>query len=202
MHKKVYGITGYGQGDHWCEQGANWYFNKWHCVDETGLDTTIRIDRHTKNIECPSNNGKDCLRGNDDVCKTGAVNVLHRQLVCGPDHIVQYPSTNPYLTTDDHWCKRGNAYFFATGDWICGKDLGLSDIPFRLNFNGDIECGSNNGRDCFWGGNCNSNIASITKPLACGRAHQNNYNMPGYNSKEHWCYSLANWFFTPNRRWQ
>jgi len=69
MHKSVHGSEGYGNSEHWCEKGRQWFFNTWHCGDETGLPTSIRIDWTTKNVECLSSNGKDCVLNDIKACQ-------------------------------------------------------------------------------------------------------------------------------------
>ena len=48
---------------HWCSKAYNYYFKKWHCPKETGIQTAIKLDPHTGNSMCLSLNGKDCLFG-------------------------------------------------------------------------------------------------------------------------------------------
>ncbi len=74
-----------------------------------------------------------------------------------------------------------------SGNWTLYNVGNGYTAPIRLNENGDIECMSSNGWDCYWSTNIsdtNSNINNppldATKPNIC--------NIDGYSNKEHWCY--------------
>jgi hypothetical protein len=201
-HQAIYGITGYDQPDHWCTQGRDYYHSKWHCNDVTGYAIGMRVNFNTRNVECLSLDGINCIWGDLNACKNPPTAGV-KPLQCGGIH-AQYYGTTGYNYPEDHWCKGGNAFFFATGEWICGGDMGISDIPFRLNMkSGDMECYSLNGRDCAWGSGSRtstnyedfmtSNPAN-TRPLTCGPMHNSVYGMPGYGGAGHWCDITYNWW--------
>jgi len=62
MREKI-GNTGYNIKNHWCRKGYNWYFKTWHCEPETGINTAIKINPKSFNVECISKNGRDCVWG-------------------------------------------------------------------------------------------------------------------------------------------
>jgi len=210
MHKEVHGIEGYGNSDHWCEIGRKWYFNNWHCNEEHGLPTGIRIDSTTKNVECLSSNGKDCVT-DFRACQRAKTSRRHckftKPLRCGSENMKLFNNTNPYYDPLQNWCKLGNKFLFGETDWICGGDLYGQDIPFRYNTFGDIECFSINGKDCAWGFGTGTKCTEYVKnnirnvnPVACGAMHQAIYGGDGYSSKEHWCRKLMDSFVLTTRK--
>ncbi|OQR85635.1 protein kinase [Achlya hypogyna] len=74
----------------------------------------------------------------------------------------------------------------ATTDWACVRINGAIDA-FRVNEDGDIECGSKDGRSCTWvqsKGKCDSTPSDA---LACGAMHKRIYGITGYDDPTHWC---------------
>lgn len=55
--------------NHWCYKGKQFFYEKWHCSDETYLDTGIKLDPATNNVECLSIDGANCVWNNEDACK-------------------------------------------------------------------------------------------------------------------------------------
>ena len=81
------------------------------------------------------------------------------------------------------------------GSWRCIASVG---VPLRVNDQGNIECMSRNGRDCFWPGSkvpqrsCEAVLEAWRdyaqmRPLACGRSHKRLYRFTGYGRSTHWC---------------
>jgi hypothetical protein len=198
-HQAIYSITGYDDPDHWCSQGRVYYHSKWHCKNVTGYAIGMRVNLKTRNIECLSTDGVNCIWNDLNACKNPPIGV--KPLQCGRIH-AQYYGTDGYHYPTDHWCKGGNAFFFATGEWTCGGDKGISDIPFRLNIkSGDMECFSTNGKDCAWGNGTSpacetymADNAADLKPLTCGPMHNSIYGGPGYGTANHWCDITYNWW--------
>jgi len=195
MHLRVWGGRGYGDPNHWCQKGYDWIYNRWHCKDESGIDTGIRLDPITKNVQCLSMNGKDCVWGDFGACtRARDAGQFYQPLTCGAYHITQWGAPNPYYAVDGHWCKYGNAFFQNTQEWICAGDILSLDTPIRMNPNGDVECFSNNGRDCAWGNGTGPKCVQYIQanlnnqnPLVCGRMHLNTYGGDGYSDTNHWC---------------
>jgi hypothetical protein len=81
--------------------------------------------------------------------------------------------------------------------WRCISDIG---VPLRKNAAGDVECMSENNRDCMWGDmarckqllNWNPPPGQI-KPLACGAMHTQKWGGSGYDNAAHWCRRGRDW---------
>ena len=168
------------------------------CHEETGLKTGIRLSRNGQ-VECISKNGKDCVWGElgNKICqKLKTCRKTRRtikRLSCGND-FKRIWGHNGYRFPTGHWCKKGFAFFFYTGHWLCKPRTGLS-TPVRLAINGDIECISKNGKSCIWGveglDRCKSIIrrygGRTRRRLRCGRRHKRIYKFSGYRKRSHWC---------------
>lgn len=208
MHQRVHGSLGYGNPIHWCEKGREFFYEDWHCEDETGMDTPIKFDPVTKNVECLSSNGKDCIR-DQNVCANAhkKSNSNWTPLICGSNHQKVYGGQNPYYSDNAHWCKQGNQWLTGTSSWFCGGDSMNIDTPLRYNEQGDMECFSTNARDCAWGNGTgqkcvnyvNNNYKSV-RPLVCGAHHKAIYSGGGYDSKNHWCYNSVLKFVLKGRQ--
>jgi hypothetical protein len=83
-------------------------------------------------------------------------------------------------------CKGRKEY---SSQWKCLPGI---PTPVRINTGGDLECMSQNNRDCLWKGNdaeCNKLLAAPPgdlKPLACGAMHKKEWGGTGYDGG-HWC---------------
>lgn len=210
-HKAVHGIEGYGNVNHWCEIGRKFYFNTWHCQDESEIPTGLRMDWATKNVECLSENGKDCVWNNNAACQRAKVSTRNckwtKPLVCGQQNIKLFNNTNPYYDPKLSWCKVANVFFFGATNWVCGGDKYGFDVPFRYNEFGDIECFSLNGKDCAWGKGTGktctdyiqSNIRNVNA-LKCGAMHLAVHGDDGYSNSKHWCRKLMDNFVLTSRK--
>ena len=79
--------------------------------------------------------------------------------------------------------------------WSCVPQA--TGTPVSFNYDGDVQCWSNDGKNCVWdwASNCSTKLADaiiagadkLVKPLACGEAHKNVYGNTGYQSPDHWC---------------
>ena len=140
-----------GSKSRWCKEGRKFYFKRWMCHDETGLTTGIRLNTNGQ-LECISKNGRDCSWGElgnrlcQKVKKCKATRRRIKPLTCGNGHTRVW-GHNGYRFAASHWCKKGFAFYFYTGHWLCKRRTGIS-TPLRLAINGDIECLSKNKRDC------------------------------------------------------
>jgi hypothetical protein len=182
----------------WCSEAERFYFNRWLCYEETGIKTGIRLSRNG-NVQCLSKNGRDCVWGNygNKVCRKikycRRTQRMMRQLTCGSQKFKKVWGHNGYLFAYDHWCKKGFAFYFYTGNFLCRQSTGMS-TPIRLAINGDMECLSKNRKDCIRGvkSNCQCNrlitkYRSKTSQLRCGKNHKKIYRMSGYRKRSHWC---------------
>jgi hypothetical protein len=207
MSMAIHGTEGFGNGKHWCEQGRQWFFNRWHCSDETGLAASIRVDLFTNNVECLSSNGKDCILNDVNACKSANSDTRPPvSVVCGEKNIHLFNHINPYYDPQHNWCKQGNVYLFGESQWICGGDVSEFNVPFRYNQFGDIECYSTDGRNCAWGNGKGSqcvqfmnNNARNLNPLKCGGMTKALYGTDGYSIKGHWCRVLMDKFILTTR---
>jgi len=71
--------------------------------------------------------------------------------------------------------------------WRCGIS-GLN-APMSIAADGNVQCMSTNGRDCWWG-RCRGRTVprhGKLRPLKCGAMHKRVWGGTGYSSKGHWC---------------
>jgi hypothetical protein len=78
----------------------------------------------------------------------------------------------------------------AAGPWKCVKGY---NAPMRKDTKGDVQCMSNNHKDCTWKENeaqCQAVAATPVvplDPLTCGDGHKAAWGSPGYDNPDHWC---------------
>jgi len=76
------------------------------------------------------------------------------------------------------------------GKWTCIPGI---NTPIR-KYRGEIQCMSENGRDCLWKKNhtdCSAllnSVPSLLNPLNCGVDHKKKWGSTGYDNPNHWCY--------------
>jgi hypothetical protein len=58
---------------------------------------------------------------------------------------------------------------------------------FRLNENGDTQCGSRDGQNCLWVQSLSACSTSPPSSLACGAQYKSINGMTGYGDPNHWC---------------
>ena len=186
---------------------ARFFFHtKWHCSSETGISTGIRLNEKSGNIECLSQNGRDCIWGTygDKMCnkvKTcKQTQASIKPLQCGDIHKRFWGNTG-YNSSQRHWCKIGFGFFYATGRWLCKRQTGIHKL-IRLSNDGEAECASLDGRKCIEGvrtaRQCKNIIlskAARLKTLKCGEEHFRIYRKSGYFTKGHWCQKGFNLFY-------
>jgi len=201
---------GYGVPDHWCEKGRQWFFNTWHCSNESGLPVSIRLDWKTKNVECLSENGKECTTNDDALCRdvnNGKKTCLAANpLRCGKSNVQYFNNANPYYDPKSNWCKLGNEFLFGESQWYCGGDGYGFDTPFRYNSLGDVECFSIDGKECAWGHGTGKECVQYVntnnkylRPLVCGEMHAKVKGGDGYSTTNHWCRVLMDKFVLTTR---
>ncbi|OQS06374.1 kinase [Thraustotheca clavata] len=77
----------------------------------------------------------------------------------------------------------------ASTKWSCMKVNGAIDA-FRINNNGDVECGSLDGTSCDWVKSSSKCDNSPSEALSCGEMHLQLYGITGYDDPNHWCYKV------------
>jgi hypothetical protein len=60
---KISGISGYTTKGHWCKKARKFFYKKWHCPDQTGVDAILKMDLKTFKVKCYSKDKKTCLSG-------------------------------------------------------------------------------------------------------------------------------------------
>ena len=181
-----------------CQEARHFFFRRWHCSSETGLNTGIRINEQSGQVECLSQNGRDCLWGTygDMVCEEvktcSKTQASIKTLQCGNQHSSIF-GFNGYVYSKNHWCKIGFGYFYNTGRWLCINQTGIPNL-LRLGTDGEIECGSTDGRNCIWEMNSQQQCEDMIRTkgsritqLKCGVEHKKYYGESGYHKKGHWC---------------
>jgi len=74
--------------------------------------------------------------------------------------------------------------------WKCVKGF---TAPMRKDAKGDVQCMSNNHKDCVWKpdeAQCQAAAATPVvplDPLTCGDGHKAAWGGPGYDNPDHWC---------------
>jgi hypothetical protein len=78
----------------------------------------------------------------------------------------------------------------APTPWKCLKGF---TAPMRKDAKGDVQCMSNNHKDCVWKADEAQCQAAVTTPvtpldpLTCGDGHKAAWGGPGYDNPDHWC---------------
>ena len=137
---------------HWCFKAVNFFYNKWHCENDTGIDIGIKLNVITGDVMCLSFNGKTCLEGKfaSKICKKANICKKTREklkpIICGINYVKMY-SNFGYNFPSKHWCKKSYAFFKYDGIWYSRKYTGL-DTLITMTTNGDIICVSENEGKC------------------------------------------------------
>lgn len=185
----------YTQHDHWCNSGKKYFFKKWHCPSETGLNVAIKFNKKTWKVQCLSLDGKKCLKGKEasnmcmktEGCKETLRNIIPKSC-----------SKNKNTFAGDNWCKSGYAYFLHSGKFICENKTGI-DIAIRLSRKGNIQCLSNDGETCLKG---LTDIEMCTKAyfketegglkkarnISCGKELKDKTGESGFSTEDNWCF--------------
>jgi len=182
----------YEKKDSWCSEGKRFFFDQWHCEEDTGLTVAIRINEKSFKVECLSTNGKKCATGAAaaKACRKANTCEIFRKKV---KKIACSQSAN--TSSNPNWCQRGFAYFTFNNEYILNNVTGLN-TALRLSKSGLVQCLSTDGKNCVWGLDTLekgtkavlSAIQSKTlKPLSCGKEHTKIYGSPGYDNEKHWC---------------
>jgi hypothetical protein len=162
-------------------------------------------------VECASTDGKNCM---DVKCDDNLIAQYNsatppanlKPLACGCDHNTLHGVTG--YENDTHWCKKHADYYNSQANAIKSEPKKCMAFPwkcingyaYRRNKDGNVECGSNNNRDCVpYGAACKSTIDSWNStnppatmmPLACGCDHNALYGITGYDYDGHWCKTKA-----------
>jgi len=172
-HQKLYGTNGYDNKGHWCNKGLIYFFERYHCPNETGLKVAVIMDKKTGEIKCLSKNLTDCYQGKDlqelcefvNKCKENKrlrAELTNSKTVTIADPMIKKPKTGNigcesnlrdklghvgYQAPGRHWCKEALAYFRYNGEWLVNSQTKMKTIV-RLGEKGDIECLSQDGKTC------------------------------------------------------
>jgi len=84
----------------------------------------------------------------------------------------------------------------------CIGETGV-ETALRVNLNNEVECWSENGKECVFGLSTDEKCAAVVninnksklKPLQCGMHHKELFGTNGYDNKGHWCHKGLNYFF-------
>ena len=154
------------------------------CFPETQINTPIRINLKNQ-IECFSVNGQNCVEGINSLA-------LCKDLVAAKRNTLK-----PVVCSDKDnakWCVLARKFFRR--QWHCPNDTSL-EVAVRIKSNGDIECLTKNGKDCFHGSTAQraclhankcDKFNKRMKRLKCGKEHKRYWGHNGYFfANEHWC---------------
>ncbi|KAF0695111.1 hypothetical protein As57867_014004, partial [Aphanomyces stellatus] len=180
--------------------------SKWSCVNGFSFPMKIASD---DNIECWSNNGRECYVSANCAAVASSNTKPPTTLVCGCKLLALLGYTG--YNDPNHWCNAGKTALGASPpnevctsvptttiatpipsttpipQWTCVKGLAS---PMKIASDGNIECWSNDGKNCAWNVNCDALVASNTEPkapLVCGCKHLAVWGSTGYNNATHWC---------------
>ncbi|KAF0714438.1 hypothetical protein As57867_003854, partial [Aphanomyces stellatus] len=180
--------------------------SKWSCVNGFSFPMKIASDG---NIECWSNNGRECYVSANCAAVASSNTKPPTTLVCGCKLLALLGYTG--YNDPNHWCNAGKTALGASPpnevctsvptttiatpipsttpipQWTCIKGLAS---PMKIASDGNIECWSNDGKNCAWNVNCDALVASNTEPkapLVCGCKHLAVWGSTGYNNATHWC---------------
>jgi len=121
------------------------------CVGETTIEAAVRINNNN-DVECWSENGKDCTWGLNSEAKCLSVidpkNLSKLNPVsCGVKHKLIH-GTNGY-DVPGHWCNKALKHFF--GKWHCPLETGLKETIIMDKDTGEIKCLSKDLITCYTG---------------------------------------------------
>jgi hypothetical protein len=116
-----------------------YYFDRWICPFETGLNVAVRYDRNGSKytVSCLSRKGKDCFYDElaNEACKKVNSCVESKdefmKLQCGTAEMKSNWDNNGFDTPLDTWCKRANAWLRFDSSIILttDKSKGLILLP-------------------------------------------------------------------------
>ena len=194
--RALFGHSGYDTPGHWCSELATRYGNRqgftWQAPAH-GVNLYWRVNPASGDVECASD-GANCLWWTPS---REAAFKMTSVVRCQEGDYVQ----------SGHWCnrlaveRRGNGhhwrvhYRFYFGDPDGDTDVGRPDDPiedmyFSYSANGDIQCPSHDGRNCFWAKSV-AEAHTAKQVLACGADHQAKHGINGYDTPGHWCRTIA-----------
>jgi hypothetical protein len=150
-----------------------------------------RHNPRSGNVECASDGGGNCSSWEGDF---EAAFKRTSVVTCQPAQYDQY----------GHWCsqasseRRGNGYEWKNGlRYFPGhfsngtpNPAAIHDMFFSYDENGDIQCPSHDGRNCYWP-KTRAEAEAAKQPLACGADHRIKHGSTGYDTPGHWCRTLA-----------
>jgi hypothetical protein len=128
---------------HFCHKAKNFFFKRWHCPDETGLNMAVKFSKKF-GVKCLSKDGRNCLTGHK------AMKQCHWANICGKKKLNIYFTPKKCKSKDfkaGDWCAKGFAYFRHTGDFLCHSVTGL-EMAVKLSKKGKVQCLSKDGKEC------------------------------------------------------
>jgi hypothetical protein len=128
---------------HLCRKAKKFFFNRWHCPDETGLNLAVKFSKNF-GIKCLSKDGEECLLGQE------AMKQCHWANNCGKKQmkiLFSPKKCNEKDFKNGNWCARSFAYFRHTGDFLCHSVTGL-EMAVKLSKSGKVQCLSKDGKEC------------------------------------------------------
>ncbi|KAF0712819.1 Aste57867_4647 [Aphanomyces stellatus] len=172
-------------------------YSKSLCVQ--GIPATLDRDG---NVVCWSDDGEECtpkyLSWRDkDLCNQVAeyLKPTYTYNACGCPHFEQRRTTG--YEREDSWCSQAANKLGVVPQkacntkWTCSQVDDGPLISIRLALDGNVECSSNDGRECATGEQlCNSLLNSYKQPAAtvkCGCSLKASTGVTGYDTDGHWC---------------
>ena len=179
-------------------------FAPWGCFSDVLTPVNVNADG---NIQCLSNDGKNCAWQSDLNTCNNAAGVMNK---------VPPGNTNPTVCTIDqynnpqHWCNLSGKHFTPAGTppsgtptfpnkfsqykpWICFQDV---FTPVSVNADGNIQCLSNDGQNCVWEttkSTCDA-AATVMNKVPPGNTKPAVCTQDQYTNPKHWCYLSGKYF--------
>jgi cytoskeletal protein RodZ len=100
------------------------------------------------------------------------------------------PSPQAEKAAEEAKAKTAPAPAGTATPWKCVQGF---NAPMRKDARGDVQCMSNNHKDCTWKADpaqCQAVAATPVQPLdplTCGEGHKAAWGSPGYDNPDHWC---------------
>ncbi|KAF0712820.1 Aste57867_4648 [Aphanomyces stellatus] len=188
----------------------------WTCFKEWSAPMSIASDG---NIQCWSNDGKNCVTGEDCAKLVASKTQPSNPLVCGCKSLAVWGSTGYYdasgVYTPSNWCNAAKLALGANpidqlckattpvptqvpapaplSPWVCYKEW---SAPMSIASDGNVQCWSNDGKNCVTGEDCAKLVASKTQPsnpVVCGckslavLGSTGYFDANGVYSPKNWC---------------
>ncbi|RHY02956.1 hypothetical protein DYB36_012698 [Aphanomyces astaci] len=156
----------------------------WKCIPGNPIPFSLSADGE---VQCWSLNHHTCYNNGDCQSTINSAPDAPDPLVCGAMHQKAYGYTG-YDYGPEHWCNFAKDALVPV--WKCLEDVDATlgpwaNSPMSLDANGDVQCWSNNGRECYVAPEgCKATITSGAKPLSkmvCGCDILSKFGNTGYD---------------------